>query len=82
MNRMASPLAAELKRNLLTMVGAIVVLDGIAIGLYYALDIKSAAPRTQAIYSGVWTAVTLAVVLTILARIRRARIIARRRARG
>jgi hypothetical protein len=75
---MPTPLAAELKKLLLTMIVGVVVLDGLAIGLYYALHIKDASPRTQATYSAVWTALTLLIVLTLLARIRRARTRGRR----
>lgn len=74
MLRMATPLAAELKRHLMRMVLAVVALDAVAIGLYYALHVRSAAPRTQALFTGAWTLLTLVVVLTGMTKIRAARV--------
>ena len=74
MHHMATALGAELKRYLMWMVLAVVVLDAVAIGLYSQLHIRNAAPRTQALFTGGWTLVTLIVVLTGMTRIRAARV--------
>lgn len=74
MQRMGSPLAAELKRYLSWMVVAVIAVDAVAIGLYYALRVRSAPPRTQALFTGAWMVLTLVVVLTGLTRIRAARV--------
>jgi len=74
MQRMATALGAELKRYLIWMVVAVVALDAVAIGLYYGLHVRSAAPRTQALFAGAWTLVTLIVVLTGMTRIRAVRV--------
>lgn len=79
MQRMPTALGAELKRYLIWMVVAVVGLDAMAISLYYGLHVRSAAPRTQALFTGAWTLVTLVVVLTGMTRIRAARV---RRRRG
>jgi hypothetical protein len=83
---MASPLSTgseqalreDLKRYLLWMVGGVVMLDAAAMGLYYTLGIQHRTPRTQGLFVGVWTVLTLAVVLTGLGKIRSARVRARR----
>ena len=64
---------AELRKLLLQMVAAVVLLDVAAIGLYYGLHVQRTTPRTQALFTGVWTILTLVVVLTGLGRIRAAR---------
>lgn len=74
MHDMATALGAELKRYLIWMVLAVVALDAVAIGLYSELHIRSAAPRTQALFTGAWTLVTLIVVLTGMTRVRAARV--------
>ncbi len=76
---MALPLATELKTHLFRMIAAVVVLDAVAMGLYYWLHIRSATPRIQTLFTGAWTVVTLGVVLTGLGRIRAARVRYRRR---
>lgn len=74
MQRMGTPLAAEMKRYLIRMVLAVIAIDAIAIGIYYGLHVRSAAPRTQALFTGAWTLLTLVVVLTGMTRIRAARV--------
>jgi hypothetical protein len=64
---------AELRRLLLQMVAAVVVLDVAAIALYYGLHIQRTTPRTQALFTGTWTVLTLIIVLGGLGRIRAAR---------
>jgi hypothetical protein len=67
------PDTAALKRHTLTLIVAIVVLDGIMIGGYYALHIDLRAVKTQQTYVAVWVVLTLAVVTTMMKRIRAAR---------
>jgi putative Mn2+ efflux pump MntP len=66
-------IVAELRRLLLQLVAAVVVLDVAAIGLYYGLHIQRTTPRTQALFTGTWTVLTLVIVLMGLGRIRAAR---------
>lgn len=61
---------SEIRRRFLHLVAAVVVLDAVAIGAYYATKIPDRPPRVQQIYVGVWMATTLAVVLPLLTRIR------------
>ena len=68
-----SPVARELKRNLLTLVVGVVVLDGVAIGLYYGLHIRDRPVNAQEVFVAVWVVLTLIVVTTIMKRIRVAR---------
>jgi biotin transporter BioY len=63
----------EMKRLLLILVGAVVVLDAGVIGLYYALRIEDRPARQQQMFVGVWIALTLIVVMTMMRRIRQAR---------
>lgn len=60
----------EIRRQLIRLVVGVVVLDAIAIGLFYAFDIPGRPVRTQQIFTVVWTLATLAVVLPLLSRIR------------
>ena len=66
-------IVAELRKLLLQMVAAVVLLDVAAIALYYGLHIQRTAPRTQALFTGTWTVLTLIIVLVGLGRIRAAR---------
>jgi hypothetical protein len=62
---------------LFTLIGLVAVLHAIAITAYYTLHIGGATPRRQTTFAGVWTVLTLAIVLVGLARIRAARLRAR-----
>jgi len=64
---------AELRKLLLQMVAAVVILDIAAIGLYYGLHIQRTTTRTQALFTGTWTVLTLIIVLVGLGKIRAAR---------
>ena len=68
-----SPVARELKRYLLTLVVGVVVLDAVAIGLYYGLHIAERTEKTQEMFIAVWVVLTLIVVTTMMRRIRQAR---------
>ena len=63
----------EIKRLLLTLVGAVVVLDGAVIGLYYAMEIQARPIRQQQMFVAVWVVLTLIVVTTMMRKIRVAR---------
>jgi hypothetical protein len=73
MQRMTSPKARELRRLFLMLVGAVVVLDGAIIGIYYALHIRDRAIKTQQMFVAGWVVLTLLVVSTIMKKIRQAR---------
>jgi hypothetical protein len=62
-----------LKRLFLILVAAVVVLDAIMIGGYYALHVGMRAMKTQQTYVAVWVVLTLVVVTTMMKRIRAAR---------
>ena len=70
--------SSAIKRLLLTMVGAVVVLDVVAIALYRLADVESMERRTRMYVTFGWTLATLMVVLYFLRRIRAARDEARR----
>jgi hypothetical protein len=63
----------EMKRLLLKLVGAVVVLDAAVIGLYYALKIEARPIKQQQMFVAVWVVLTLIVVTTMMKRIREAR---------
>jgi hypothetical protein len=63
----------EQRKLLLMLVGAVVVLDGVIIGLYYAFHIASRPERTQQTFVAVWVVLTLLVVTTLMKKIRRLR---------
>lgn len=67
------PVARELKRYLLTLVVGVVVLDAVAIGLYYGFHVADQSVNTQEIFVAVWVVLTLVVVTTMMKRIRQAR---------
>ena len=67
----------DMKRELLIMIASVVVLDAVVIAIYYAVGIKTAAQRTQTIFVGVWTVLTLVLVLRGTTRVRAARLRAR-----
>lgn len=52
---------------------AVVAVHAVAIALYYGLDVPQAAPSTQRRFGWIWMAVTVAIVVGGLQRIKRAR---------
>jgi NADH:ubiquinone oxidoreductase subunit 6 (subunit J) len=68
-----SPASREMKRLLLILVGAVVVLDAAVIGLYYAARIQERPIKQQQLFVAVWVVLTLTVVATMMKRIRQAR---------
>lgn len=83
--RRASALVADqraaLRREVLALAGLVVAVDAVFIGLYYAAQLSAAGPELRTGYTVLWTAVTLAIVLRSLGRIRAARLGLRRSGR-
>ena len=67
------PNRREIKRLLLTLVGAVVVLDAVVIGLYYAVHVQDRPVKQQQVFVAVWVVLTLIVVTTMMRKIRVAR---------
>ena len=65
-----SPIAIQLRRLLLRMVVAVVVLDAVAIGIFYLLDIRSGPQKMRIIFVGLWLAATFVLVSYFMRRIR------------
>ena len=74
MDRMPGPVAQEVKKYLIQLVVAVVVLDAIMIGLYYGLSVRLRPERTQQMFVAAWVVVTLIVVTTRMKKIRQTRI--------
>ena len=68
-----SPKRAELKKNVLTLLVSVVVLDAIMVGAYYAFHVRDRLQKTQMTFVAVWVVLTLIVVTTIMKRIRQLR---------
>jgi hypothetical protein len=64
---------AALRRATLHLVLGVVLLDGVAIGIYYLADILHRPQQTQVIFVAVWTAATAITVAVLLRRVRLAR---------
>jgi len=62
-----------MRRLLLTLVGAVVVLDAAVIAIYYALHLSDRPAKQQQMFVAVWVVLTLIVVTTMMKRIRQAR---------
>jgi heme/copper-type cytochrome/quinol oxidase subunit 4 len=74
MQAMATAAGRQLmKKYLLRLVIAVVALDSVVIGLYYALRIGERPERTQQTFVAVWVVVTLLIVATLMKKIRQAR---------
>jgi membrane protein DedA with SNARE-associated domain len=73
MRRMPRPTTPEMKKHLLTLVGAVVVLDVVFIGAFYGFHVQDRAIRTQQTYVAVWVVLTLIIVTTLMRKIRQAR---------
>lgn len=62
-----------MKKYLLRLVVAVVVLDSVVIGVYYALHIADRPVRAQQTFIAVWVVATLLIVTTLMKKIRQAR---------
>ena len=71
--------AAEMRRLLLRMVVAVVVVHTLGLAIFLLADVEAAGERARRWYVAAWAIVTFAVVMPFLRRIRMARRGARRR---
>jgi nitric oxide reductase large subunit len=67
------PPAPDIRRLLLQLVLRVLAVHAVAIALYYAAGLARAGQHIRLAFVTVWMALTLAVVLPSLLRIRRAR---------
>jgi hypothetical protein len=63
-----------LRREVLQLVGLVLLVDGAFIAGYYAADVAAASAQVRFGYLTAWTVATLAVVLRGLGRVRAARL--------
>jgi len=70
---MAPSLVAQLRRQLNEMIGAVIVLDGVVIAIYYGMHVPDKPYKQQELFVGVWTVLTLLVVASGMGRIRATR---------
>ncbi|MEP7176616.1 MAG: hypothetical protein ABI860_08695 [Gemmatimonadales bacterium] len=61
---------AALRREVLTLLGLVLLVDGVFIAIYYAAGLRAGGGGGTLGYTALWTVVTLAVVLRSLGRIR------------
>ncbi len=59
-----------MKRELLLLVVAVLVVDAFFVGGYFLFRIHAAAGTAKIVYTAAWTAITLLIVLRGLTRIR------------
>jgi hypothetical protein len=64
----------RVRREVLTLVGLVVLVDALFIGAYFLLGIGHATSGVKIGYTVLWTAIILLVVLRSLARVRAERI--------
>lgn len=62
-----------MRRTTLQLVLGIVLLDAVAIGIYYLADIVHRPQQTQVVFVAIWTAATAVMVAVLLRRVRLAR---------
>lgn len=62
--------ADRVKREVVMLVGAVLLVDGLFIGGYFAAGLVRASAAAKLGYTALWTLVTLVVVLRGLTRIR------------
>jgi type VI protein secretion system component VasK len=65
--------ASPVRSAVVQLVVGIVALDAVFIGVHYLAGMRTAPQATRLVFTGIWTALTLVVVLVGLARVRRAR---------
>jgi hypothetical protein len=63
---------AAMRRATLHLVLGVGALDTVAMLGYYYI-VKNAEPKTKTLFTGVWTVLTVVVVMVLLRRVRRAR---------
>jgi hypothetical protein len=62
------------RREVLILVGLVVVIDLVFIAAYFLGGIDQSSDQMKLLFTAVWTAITLVVVLRALLRIRRVRV--------
>ena len=67
-------MAEKLKRELLWLIGSVLLVDAGFIAVYFLADLRTTADTAKLAFTAVWTLVTLAIVLRGLSRIRRLRL--------
>ena len=65
--------APILRGHLMRMVVTVLVIDAVAVAIYYAAHLSRADEKVRTIFTLAWSLATIAVVLTSLRRIRIAR---------
>jgi hypothetical protein len=73
MQDMARSLVAQLRRQLYELIGAVIILDGVVIAIYYGMHVPDRPYKQQEIFVGVWMVLTLLVVASGMGRIRATR---------
>jgi hypothetical protein len=69
-DRAVAERADRLKREAVTVVALVLVVDGLFIGGYFAAGLVHASGLVKLVYAAAWTLVTMVVVLRALTRIR------------
>jgi hypothetical protein len=64
----------SVKREVLTLVGLVLLVDAIFIGGYFLAGLRESSPTMKVAYTVIWTLLTLVVVIRGLARVRNARL--------
>jgi hypothetical protein len=67
-------MAAEVRKEALTILLIVVLVDAVFIGVYFLADLRDASDVVKLVFTAVWTIITLAVVIRGLSRIRMARV--------
>ena len=62
----------EMRRQLLVMIGVIVVVDALAVAAWFYAGIRGRSVVVQLLFAIVWTAATLAAVVVSMRKIREA----------
>jgi hypothetical protein len=68
-----APQREALRRAVLRLVMAVVLLDAVAMTIYYGAGLAHAAPRTRNVYLIGWSIATAIVVGVLLRRVRKVR---------
>jgi hypothetical protein len=64
----------SVKREVLTLIGLVLLVDAIFIGIYFIAGVRDSSATMKVTYTAVWTLLTLLVVVRGLARVRSARL--------
>jgi hypothetical protein len=65
------------KRELLWLIGSVLLVDAVFVAIYFLTDLRNATDTAKVAFTAVWTLATLVVVLRGLSRIRRLRLASR-----